>query len=52
MIAAMLGLGAGIDYSLLIMGRYREQRQLAGDSLQDAAARRVQPPAPRSWPRA
>jgi putative drug exporter of the RND superfamily len=37
-IAAMLGLGAGIDYSLLIMGRYREQRA-AGDSMQDAAAR-------------
>ena len=34
----MLGLGAGIDYSLLIIGRYREQRA-AGDSLQDAAAR-------------
>ncbi len=25
-IAVMLGLGAGIDYSLLIIGRYREQR--------------------------
>ena len=37
-IGAMLGLGAGIDYSLLIMGRYREQRA-AGDSMQDAAAR-------------
>ena len=37
-IAAMLGLGAGIDYALLIIGRYREQRA-AGDSLQDAAAR-------------
>ena len=37
-IGAMLGLGAGIDYSLLIMGRYREQRA-AGDSLQDAAGR-------------
>ena len=34
----MLGLGAGIDYSLLIIGRYREQRA-AGDSMQDAAAR-------------
>jgi RND superfamily putative drug exporter len=37
-IAMMLGLGAGIDYSLLIIGRYREQRA-AGDSLHDAAAR-------------
>ncbi len=37
-IAVMLGLGAGIDYSLLIIGRYREQRA-AGDSLQHAAAR-------------
>jgi RND superfamily putative drug exporter len=37
-IAMMLGLGAGIDYSLLIIGRYREQRT-AGDSMQDAAAR-------------
>ena len=37
-IAMMLGLGAGIDYSLLIIGRYREQRA-AGDGLHDAAAR-------------
>jgi RND superfamily putative drug exporter len=37
-IAMMLGLGAGIDYSLLIIGRYREQRA-AGDGMQDAAAR-------------
>ena len=37
-LAMMLGLGAGIDYSLLIIGRYREQRA-AGDSLGDAAAR-------------
>ena len=37
-IAMMLGLGAGIDYALLIIGRYREQRA-AGDSLHDAAAR-------------
>ncbi len=37
-IATMLGLGAGIDYSLLIVGRYREQRA-AGDSLQAAAGR-------------
>jgi putative drug exporter of the RND superfamily len=37
-IAVMLGLGAGIDYALLIIGRYREQRA-AGDSMQDAVAR-------------
>ncbi|MEA2376634.1 MAG: hypothetical protein QOD13_541 [Thermoleophilaceae bacterium] len=37
-IAMMLGLGAGIDYALLIIGRYREQRA-AGDSVQEAAAR-------------
>ncbi|HWT22548.1 MAG TPA: MMPL family transporter [Solirubrobacteraceae bacterium] len=37
-IALMLGLGAGIDYALLIIGRYREQRA-AGDDTQHAAAR-------------
>jgi RND superfamily putative drug exporter len=37
-IAVMIGLGAGIDYALLIIGRYREQRA-AGDDMQDAAAR-------------
>jgi len=37
-IAIMLGLGAGIDYSLLIVSRYREQRA-NGDSLADAAAK-------------
>ena len=37
-IASMLGLGAGIDYALLIIGRYREQRA-AGDGMQDAVAR-------------
>jgi RND superfamily putative drug exporter len=37
-IAMMLGLGAGIDYALLIIGRYREQRA-AGNGVQDAAAR-------------
>jgi RND superfamily putative drug exporter len=37
-IAVMLGLGAGIDYSLLIMARYREQ-VAAGDSARDAAAK-------------
>ena len=36
-IAMMLGLGAGIDYSLLIIGRYREQRT-AGHGMADAAA--------------
>ncbi len=37
-IAVMLGLGAGIDYSLLIIGRYREQ-VAAGDSRRDASAK-------------
>src|ERR687897_486600 len=37
-IAVMLGLGAGIDYSLLIIGRYREQVAL-GDSPRDASAK-------------
>jgi RND superfamily putative drug exporter len=37
-IASMLGLGAGIDYSLLIIGRYREQIA-AGDSRRDASAK-------------
>jgi RND superfamily putative drug exporter len=34
-LAVMLGLGAGIDYSLLIIGRYREQRA-AGDDMKAA----------------
>jgi RND superfamily putative drug exporter len=37
-IAMMLGLGAGIDYSLLIIGRYREQAA-KGDSNRDASAK-------------
>ena len=37
-IAVMLGLGAGIDYSLLILARYREQ-VAAGDSVRDAAGK-------------
>ena len=37
-IATMLGLGAGIDYALLIVGRYREQ-VAQGDSPRDAAAK-------------
>jgi len=37
-IAVMLGLGAGIDYSLLIIGRYREQ-VAKGDTPRDASAK-------------
>jgi RND superfamily putative drug exporter len=37
-IAVMLGLGAGIDYALLIIGRFREQAA-AGDSIRDASAK-------------
>ncbi len=37
-IAVMLGLGAGIDYSLLIIARFREQMG-AGDSVRDASAK-------------
>jgi RND superfamily putative drug exporter len=37
-IAVMLGLGAGIDYSLLIIARFREQIA-GGDSVRDASAK-------------
>lgn len=37
-LGVMLGLGAGIDYALLIVGRYREQRA-AGDDVAEAAGR-------------
>ena len=37
-IAVMLGLGVGIDYALLIIGRYREQAA-AGHTTRDAAAK-------------
>lgn len=37
-LAALLGLGAGIDYSLLIIGRFREQRA-AGYTVGDSAAK-------------
>jgi RND superfamily putative drug exporter len=37
-IAVMLGLGAGIDYSLLIIGRFREQAA-AGNTRRDASAK-------------
>jgi RND superfamily putative drug exporter len=37
-LAMMLGLGAGIDYALLIIGRYREQAA-AGNSPRDASAK-------------
>ncbi|MBJ7471882.1 MAG: MMPL family transporter, partial [Solirubrobacteraceae bacterium] len=37
-LAALLGLGAGIDYALLVIGRFREQRA-AGYSVGDSAAK-------------
>lgn len=37
-IAVMLGLGAGIDYSLLILARFREQ-VAAGDTVRDASGK-------------
>ena len=36
-LALMLGLGAGIDYSLLIISRYREQRAAGNDSPEASA---------------
>ena len=44
-IAVMLGLGAGIDYSLLIIGRVREQ-MAAGDSVRTPRPRRSPPQDP------
>jgi putative drug exporter of the RND superfamily len=35
-LAVMLGLGAGIDYALLIVGRYREQLGAGGDVVESA----------------
>lgn len=48
-IAMMLGLGAGIDYSLLIVARYREQAA-PGTARATRPPRRPARPARRSWP--
>ena len=47
-IATMLGLGAGIDYALLIVGRYREQ-VAAGDSPPRRRRPSPRPPRARPW---
>ena len=48
-LGVMLGLGAGIDYALLIVGRYREQLA-SGDSVGHWRAWPMRPPGP-PWSR-